>query len=124
LFCIDPFLPKTGATTMIPGSHRVEAFPSDETAADLSTQVTAEAGSFIVFDSMVFHRASENRSGGPRRGVNHVFSVPIIAQQISLPDALQGKYADDPVLARLFGYHSAPARSVTAWRERRLARRQ
>jgi hypothetical protein len=51
-----------------------------------------------------------------------VYAVPIIAQQISLPDALAGRYADDPVLARLFGYDVAPGRSVTAWRERRLAR--
>ena len=122
LFCIDPFTIETGATTMIPGSHRMEQFPSDAVAADLDTPVSADPGSFIVFDSMVFHRAGENRSGRPRRAVNQVFSTPIIAQQISLPDALNGRYADDPVLARLFGYDVAPARSVAAWRERRLAR--
>jgi ectoine hydroxylase-related dioxygenase (phytanoyl-CoA dioxygenase family) len=72
----------------------------------------------------VFHRAGENRSGRPRRAVNQVFSTPIIAQQISLPDALNGRYSDDPVLARLFGYDVAPARSVAAWRERRFARQR
>jgi len=123
LFCIDPFSSETGATTMIPGSHRMEQFPSDSVAAELDTAVIADAGSFIVFDSMVFHRAGDNRSGRPRRAVNHVYSVPIIAQQISLPDALDGRYADDPALARLFGYGVTPAPSVTAWRERRLSRR-
>jgi len=122
LFCIDPFRVETGATTMIPGSHRVEMFPSDHVAAELDTPVTADPGSFIVFDSMVFHRAGHNRSDRPRRAVNHVFTSPIIAQQISLPDALNGRYADDPPLARLFGYDVNPAPSVTAWRERRLAR--
>jgi ectoine hydroxylase-related dioxygenase (phytanoyl-CoA dioxygenase family) len=122
LFCIDPFTTETGATTMIPGSHRMEQFPSDSVAAELDTAVSAEPGSFIVFDSMVFHRAGENRSGRPRRAVNQVFSSPIIAQQISLPEALEGRYAKDPALARLFGYDVAPARSVAAWRERRLAR--
>jgi len=122
LFCIDPFTIDTGATTVIPGSHRMEQFPSDAVAAELDTPVSADPGSFIVFDSMVFHRAGENRSGRPRRAVNQVFSTPIIAQQISLPDALNGRYADDPALARLLGYDVAPARSVTAWRERRLAR--
>ena len=109
LFCIDPFTTETGATTVIPGSHRMEMFPSDTVAAELDTAVSAEPGSFIVFDSMVFHRAGENRSGQPRRGVNQVFSTPIIAQQISLPDALDGKYAGDPVLARLLGYDVAPS---------------
>jgi ectoine hydroxylase-related dioxygenase (phytanoyl-CoA dioxygenase family) len=122
LFCIDPFTTETGATTMIPASHRMEQFPSAGVAAELDTAVSADPGSFIVFDSMVFHRAGENRSGRPRRAVNHVFSMPIIAQQISLPDALNGRHADDPVLARLFGYGVAPAQSVPAWRERRLAR--
>jgi len=124
LFCIDPFRPETGATTVIPASHRMEAFPSNEVAAELDTAVTAEPGSFIVFDSMLFHRAGENRSGRPRRAVNHVFSTPIIAQQISLPNALQGRYADDPALARLLGYGVSPALSVVAWRERRLARQR
>jgi ectoine hydroxylase-related dioxygenase (phytanoyl-CoA dioxygenase family) len=124
LFCIDPFTTETGATTLIPGSHRMEQFPSDVVAAELDTSVSADPGSFIVFDSMVFHRAGENRSGRPRRGVNHVYSTPIIAQQISLPEALNGRYAGDPALARLLGYDAAPARSVSAWRERRLARQR
>jgi ectoine hydroxylase-related dioxygenase (phytanoyl-CoA dioxygenase family) len=122
LFCIDPFTVETGATTVIPGSHRMEQFPSDSVAAELDTPVSADPGSFIVFDSMVFHRAGANRSGRPRRAVNQVYSVPIIAQQISLPEALQGRYAGDPSLARLLGYDVAPSRSVAAWRERRLAR--
>ena len=122
LFCIDPFRPETGATTVIPASHRMEAFPSDQVAASLDTPITAEPGSFIVFDAMLFHRAGANRSDRPRRAVNQVYSVPIIAQQISLADALPPKYASDPVLARLFGFEVGPARSVTAWRERRLAR--
>ncbi len=96
LFCIDPFRVETGATTVIPGSHRMEAFPSAEVAAELDTPVTAEPGSFIVFDSMLFHRAGTNVSDRPRRAVNQVFSVPIIAQQVSLPDALDGRHADDP----------------------------
>jgi ectoine hydroxylase-related dioxygenase (phytanoyl-CoA dioxygenase family) len=124
LFCIDPFTIDTGATTVIPGSHKMEQFPSDRVAAELDTPVAADPGSFIVFDSMLFHRAGENRSGRPRRGVNNVYSTPIIAQQISLPEALQGKYSGDPALARLLGYDVTPARSVTAWRERRLARQR
>ena len=122
LFCIDPFRPETGATTVIPASHRMEAFPSDQVAAALDTAVTAEPGSFIVFDSMLFHRAGANRSDRPRRAINQVYSVPIIAQQISLAEAMPSTYASDPALARLFGFEVAPARSVTAWRERRLAR--
>ena len=122
LFCIDPFRIETGATTVIPGSHHTERFPSADVAAALEVSVEAEPGSFVVFDSMLFHRAGNNRSGRIRRGVNNVFSVPIVAQQISLPSALNGRYSDDPALARLLGYESAPASSVMEWRTRRLRR--
>jgi ectoine hydroxylase-related dioxygenase (phytanoyl-CoA dioxygenase family) len=122
LFCIDPFRAETGATTVLPGSHRVERFPSANVAATLDVPVTAEPGSFVVFDSMLFHRAGANRSGRPRRAVNHVYTVPIIAQQISLPAALKGRYADEPALAQLLGYGTDPAGSATEWRERRLRR--
>lgn len=122
LFCVDPFRVETGATTVLPASHLSERFPSDEVAASLETPIEADPGAFIVFDSMLFHRAGVNRSGRPRRAVNQVFTVPIIAQQISLPAALQGRFGDDPELARLLGYEAAPAASVAEWRERRLAR--
>ena len=122
LFCVDPFRAETGATIVLPASHRMEAFPSIEVAAQLETPVEAPPGSFIVFDAMLFHRAGSNVSDRPRRAVNQVFSLPIIAQQISLPDALGGRHADDPALARLFGYEVAPPPSVVAWRERRLRR--
>ena len=122
LFCIDSFRRETGATTVLPGSHRVETFPSSAVAETVATSVEADAGSFIVFDSMLFHRAGANTSSSQRRAVNQVFSVPIIAQQISLPAVFGRRYADDPTLARLLGYEAAPAPSVVAWRERRLLR--
>jgi len=122
LFCIDPFRTETGATMVIPGSHHVERFPSTAVAASAEVSVNADAGSFVVFDAMLFHRAGDNRSGRVRRAVNNVFSVPIIAQQISLPSALNGRYSDDRELARLLGYDSTPAASVVDWRTRRLRR--
>jgi phytanoyl-CoA dioxygenase PhyH len=122
LFCIDPFRTETGATMVIPGSHHVERFPSPDVAASAEVSVNADAGSFVVFDAMLFHRAGDNRSGRVRRAVNNVFSVPIIAQQISLPSALNGRYRDDRELARLLGYDSTPAASVVDWRTRRLRR--
>jgi ectoine hydroxylase-related dioxygenase (phytanoyl-CoA dioxygenase family) len=123
VFCIDPFRTETGATMVLPATHHVERFPDESVAASLATSVVADAGSFIVFDSMLFHRAGENRADRPRRAVNQVFSIPLIAQQISLPLALEGRYREDAALARLLGYESTPAASALAWRERRFARR-
>ena len=61
LFCIDPFCVETGATTVLPASHLNERFPSDDVAASLETAIEAAPGAFIVFDSMLFHRAGVNR---------------------------------------------------------------
>jgi ectoine hydroxylase-related dioxygenase (phytanoyl-CoA dioxygenase family) len=97
-----------------------------EVAADDLTahaaRMNADAGSFVAFDAMLFHRAGDNRSGRVRRALNNVLSIPIIAQQISLPSALNCRYRDDPALARLPGYDSSPAASVVDWRTRRLRR--
>jgi hypothetical protein len=42
---------------------------------------------------------------------------------VSMPDVLQGRYADDPQLRRLFGYETHPVPSVDGWWARRRARR-
>jgi ectoine hydroxylase-related dioxygenase (phytanoyl-CoA dioxygenase family) len=123
LFCVDPFTPENGATVVLPGTHRVEHFPSDALAKEIERPVEAPAGSFVVFDSMLFHRAGHNRSTAMRRAVNHVYALPFIGQQISMPDVLQGRYADDPALRRLFGYETKPVASVDDWWARRRARR-
>jgi len=124
LFCVDPFTRENGATIVLPGTHKIEQFPSDALAGEIEQVMEAPAGSFLMFDSMVFHRAGHNGSSMPRRGINHVFALPFIAQQISLPDMLNGRYADDPALARLFGYHTRPATSIDAWWAGRRARKR
>ncbi|MEO8378956.1 MAG: phytanoyl-CoA dioxygenase family protein [Acidobacteriota bacterium] len=122
LFCIDEFTEENGATMVLPGSHKVERFPSDSYVDGHQHTIRAPAGSAILFDSMLFHRGGFNRSGQPRRAVNHMYSIPLLKQQISFPRLLQGRHADDPLLRQLLGYDFEPAESVTAFREVRLAR--
>jgi ectoine hydroxylase-related dioxygenase (phytanoyl-CoA dioxygenase family) len=85
----------------------------------MESPITAPAGSLIVFDSMLFHRAGINRSQAMRRGVNNVFALPFLKQQIVLPALLDGKWSDDPWLRRLLGYESDPPRSPAEYREQR-----
>ena len=67
LYCIDEFSEETGATCVLPASHKNEAFPSDEYVLRHQTSMNAPAGSILMFDAMVFHRAGTNRSGRLRR---------------------------------------------------------
>ena len=122
LVCLDPFTTQTGGTCVLPFSHRTEAFPSEAYVHAHEVGMIGEPGDVLIFDSMLFHRAGANRSGRPRRGLNHVYSLPFLKQQISLPRALAGRYSDDPFLRRFLGYESEPANSAFEWRDRRLSK--
>jgi ectoine hydroxylase-related dioxygenase (phytanoyl-CoA dioxygenase family) len=122
LFCIDEFSAATGGTWVLAASHKVEKFPSREFVQRNETVINAKAGSVIVFDSMLFHRGGTNNSTAVRRAVNHVYSLPFIKQQISLPQVLRGRHREDAFLNRLLGYESEAAPSVHHWRSQRLQR--
>jgi ectoine hydroxylase-related dioxygenase (phytanoyl-CoA dioxygenase family) len=122
LVCIDPFNEYTGGTHVLPASHKVEAFPSDDYILSHQVGVEAEAGDALVFDTMLYHRGGHNRSPRPRRGLNNVYALPFVKQQISLPRALNGRLSDDPFLRKFLGYESEPGDNAFEWRERRLAR--
>ncbi len=120
LFCIDDFKPLTGGTCVLPYSHRNAAMPSKQFVDKWKLDIVAEAGSVLLFDSMLFHRSGNNHSGKPRLGINHVYTAPLIKQQIDLSAALAGKYAEDPELNRLLGYTSSSATSVAEFRRKRI----
>jgi len=120
LICLDDFSKETGGTHLLPGTHKLEKFPSQVYVQQHELAVNAKAGSAIVFDSMLFHRGGVNTSRNPRRGLNHLYSLPFIKQQIDIPRILNGKYADDDFLRKFLGYESQPADSVVEWRMKRL----
>jgi ectoine hydroxylase-related dioxygenase (phytanoyl-CoA dioxygenase family) len=120
LICLDDFSKETGGTHVLPGTHKLEKFPSQAYVQRHEVAVNAKAGSAIVFDSMLFHRGGVNSSKHPRRGLNHLYSLPFIKQQIDLPRILGGKYADDDFLRKFLGYESQAAEDVVQWRTKRL----
>jgi ectoine hydroxylase-related dioxygenase (phytanoyl-CoA dioxygenase family) len=120
LYFIDAFSAENGGTRVLPGSHKAEAFPSAEFVERHEVVADGPAGSVLVFDSMTFHRAGVNSSGQVRRGVNHVFTLPLIQQQISIPSAMGGRFEEDEGVRALLGYAAPPASSVLAWRQQKL----
>jgi len=120
LFVVDEFNETTGATRLLPASHKSEMFPSAEYVEQHEVTINAPCGSLILFDSMVFHRSGLNSSGLARRAINHIYTLPLIRQQISFPEMLGGKYRDDPFLRKFLGYDIETAASVTDWRAQKL----
>jgi len=122
LFCIDEFSPKTGATVVVPYTHNTEILPSDRYIAKHQAVATAKAGSVIVFDSMLFHKAGYNSSNIIRRAVNHQYQIPLLKQFYDFPKVLDGKFSDDKFLAQLLGYTSQIPLDDIQWRENRIDR--
>jgi len=122
LFCVDDFTEENGGTRVLPATHKAETFPSEEFVRRHSKPVEAKAGSVMVFDSMLYHSGGLNRSPRVRRAVNHMYTLPLIKQQISLPKALGGRFREDPFLAKFLGYESETDEGVVEFREKRLGR--
>lgn len=116
LFAIDEFSANSGGTSVIPYSHKGAALPSDAYIEQHQVVAAAPAGSVILFDAMLFHRAGFNSGSFVRRAVNHLYTIPIIKQQYDFPAALGERMPDDAALARLLGVTSVVPRDGLAWR--------
>jgi ectoine hydroxylase-related dioxygenase (phytanoyl-CoA dioxygenase family) len=123
-FCIDKFNANTGATVFVPHTHNVEFFPSEQFLNENSIQLEAEAGDVILFDTMVIHRAGTNTSIDVRRGINNVFSRPILRQQIDYNILLREKYQNHSrEIKQMLGFDCASPASVKDFRQRFLDRK-
>jgi ectoine hydroxylase-related dioxygenase (phytanoyl-CoA dioxygenase family) len=123
-FCLCDFTSENGATWVLPYSHMFEEIPSDEYLLANRQQMIAPAGSVVLFNSMLLHCAGSNVSQNLRIGVNNIYTIPLIKQQIDLTEAIEASGQKlTPEERVLLGVEYASASSVTAWRENRVARK-
>jgi ectoine hydroxylase-related dioxygenase (phytanoyl-CoA dioxygenase family) len=123
LHIVDDFNEENGGTIVLPGSHKFDEFPSKRFALKHQKQITAKAGSVLVFDSMMFHQCGYNQSNNVRRSISHIYNLPLMKQQISLPKLLNGKHMEDHLLKRLLGYDNEPAENVLQYRKQKIESR-
>ncbi|ARQ57008.1 phytanoyl-CoA dioxygenase protein [Rhizobium sp. Kim5] len=121
LYCIDDFTTENGATFVIPASHKQEPFPSDAMVNALQLQVPARAGSFIVLDCMTYHTGGVNHTQRERRAVNHVYTIPLLKQQIDFPAALKEDFTNDQKARRLLGYGLSIPTDVQSYYRSRIS---
>lgn len=123
LLCLDGFTLENGATHVLAGTQHVASFPTDAFARAHERQITAPAGSFLIMDAMMFHRAGINRSKKVRRAINHVIGLPFMAQQVDIPSAMARRgqpVPADPAIRNYLGCRWSPASDAIEWRSRRL----
>ncbi len=89
LYAVDDFTIENGATFVIPASHKVEKFPTQNYLESTQIQVTVKAGTFLVLDCMLFHAAAPNLSLHARIGLNHVFTSVMFAPQINWKTSIE-----------------------------------
>jgi ectoine hydroxylase-related dioxygenase (phytanoyl-CoA dioxygenase family) len=123
LVCVDNFTVDAGCTWVLPASHHVAEFPSDDYVRKFQRPIELKSGSVIVLDAMTYHRAGFNRiPGNIRRAINHVVGLPFVAQQIDMPRVLADRnlnYSDDPFLSAYLGYRWNASRDAATWRSAR-----
>ena len=122
LIAIDEFSAQTGGTHLIPFSHKLDKLPSDAYIETNQLILEVPAGTAILFDSMLFHRAGKNTSQTLRRAINQLYTVPIIKQQYDFPRALASNSELDPALKQLLGFTSQTPLDDRAWRNQRIKR--
>lgn len=116
LWMIDEFNAETGATWIVPGTHKMECWPSDEFLEKNAIQSKGKAGSVLIFDSMLIHRGGSNTSNVTRRAINHQYTRPFIKQQIELPIYLGNKYDKESKIGQVLGYWAIPPKNVLEFR--------
>lgn len=119
LLALDDFTLDNGATHVLPGSHLRAEFPSEGYVEKFAVPAVVPAGSFLVLDAMLFHRAGRNRSSGQRRALNHLIGRPFMAQQFDLSRMVDARHGEDPCLGNYLGFRWSPRASVADWRRER-----
>jgi ectoine hydroxylase-related dioxygenase (phytanoyl-CoA dioxygenase family) len=112
-------LQETGASIVIPFSQNNEKIASERYIEKHSAAVIAKAGSVIMFDSMLLHKAGYNSSKIIRRSINNQFQIPLLKQFYDFPRALNGKFSEDIFLKQLLGYTSQVPLDDVQWRKNR-----
>lgn len=115
-YCLDDYNQASGGTQFVIKSHKKDSFES--TAERMTPE--APAGSIIVFDPMVYHKAGFNQGKDDRMGINHMFTLPFIKQQIRYHSLFEK--TNDADLNQLLGFNSREHDDVLSFRKYRLER--
>ena len=105
-YCLTDYYKENGGTVFIEKSHKMNNFPNQHRESIPNVR----AGSVILFDSMIYHKAGNNTTDKTRVGVNNMFTLPFIKQQIRYPSALTP--TGHKSLDRILGFESLEHLSV------------
>ena len=104
IWALTDFTAENGATRVVPGSNHWEWEQRAE--PDEILQAEMKAGSVLLYSGSVIHSGGENRSDGPRLGLNITYCLGWLRQEenqyLSCPPHIARDL--DPELQELLGY--------------------
>ena len=112
---LDDFTIENGATKLIPGSHCHEDMPCEQYLDENSHYITGEAGSVLLFDSNIWHSASENLNGELRRALTLNYTKPYIKQQMDFLSLVGFDFSDSKDVMDIIGLRSRTPKSHSDW---------
>ncbi len=122
-FCLSDFNTRNGATFVLPFSQNIDFFPSEKYVKENETQLVAKKGSVIFFNSMLYHRAGINISNDTRYGLNNVFVVPILKQQIIFSNCInKDDFSQEEI--KIIGSRFDVPSSVIEFRRNRISKKR
>ena len=121
-YCLTDFTKDNGATFFLPYSHRSDHFPSNQFVSENEFCIEATKGSVVFFDSMIYHRAGFNKTENTRIGINNMFVVPILKQQIDITEFASLAAIPDEVKSKL-GLNFKLDTTVDSYRKSKLKKK-
>lgn len=125
LFILDNFSVENGGTEFIPASHMFEKFPSEEFCEAHVVAPEIKAGSVVLMNSMLYHRAGLNQSKNDRLLITNTFCRPMMATQFNYKKMVnESPYVDLNELTEkekeVLGYRWDNSITMTEWRTKRI----
>lgn len=117
LVMLDDFTKDNGATYLLSGSHHLKDKPDEAYFYAHAEQMTAPAGSVLVFDSNIWHAGGDNRTDRLRRSVTPMYSRPFIKQQFDYPRAIgyEARETLSENMRQIIGYNSRVPMCLHEW---------
>jgi len=123
-YCLTDFNVENGGTVLLPFSHRMERFPSNNYIEKHAVQVDVPVGSLLLFDSFVYHRAGNNTSESVRYGVNHLYVRPLLKQQVDISGGIKDWSKFTIEQQELLGKSFRVPKNVEDFREQRQSKKK
>lgn len=118
LVMLDDFTKENGATYLMSGSHRSHPdMPTEDEFHRVAEQAIGKAGSVLVFNSNVWHRAGQNTTEFARRSITPMYCKPYIKQQYDYSRALKYENVENysAWLKQVLGFNARVPASLSEW---------